>query len=225
MSKFRASGAVPHPPGRRALDHPRRAPGTGKPDMKLLLFAASLRKDSLNRKLARLAADAVRAAGAQVDHADFHEFDMPIYDGDLEKAEGLPPGAIAFRDRLTAADGLVLVTPEYNHSIPGTLKNAIDWLSRARPVPLKGRPALLLSASPGFAGGSRSTWALRVPLELLGTFVYPDHFALPRADQAFAADGAFQDPKNQVRLERLVTEYLAFAEAVSALVPRRLVDE
>lgn len=193
--------------------------------MKLLLFAASLRKDSLNRKLARLAADAVRAAGAGVDHADFHEFDMPLYDGDLEVAHGLPAGAIALRDRVEASDGLVIVTPEYNHSIPGTLKNAIDWLSRAKPVPLKSRPALLLSASPGLAGGSRSTWALRVPLQLLGTFVFPDHFALPRADQAFSADGAFADPKNQVRLERLVKEYLAFAEAVSALVPRRVVEE
>ncbi|HYG70381.1 MAG TPA: NAD(P)H-dependent oxidoreductase [Anaeromyxobacteraceae bacterium] len=193
--------------------------------MKLLLFAASLRKDSLNRKLARLAADALRAAGASVDHADFHEFDMPLYDGDLEKAEGLPLGAVALRDRLAAADGLVLVTPEYNHSIPGTLKNAIDWVSRARPVPLKGRPALLLSASPGLAGGSRASWAVRVPLELLGTFLFPDHFALPRADQAFGRDGAFVDPKNQARLEALVKEYLAFAEAVSALVPRRVVGE
>jgi chromate reductase, NAD(P)H dehydrogenase (quinone) len=193
--------------------------------MKLLLFAASLRKDSLNRKLARLVVAALRAAGAEVDHADFHEFDMPLYDGDLETAHGLPAGAVALRDRLGAADGLVIVTPEYNHSIPGTLKNAIDWLSRAKPVPLKGRPALLCSASPGFAGGSRSTWALRVPLELLGTFVFPDHFALPRADQALTPEGAFQDARNQARLERLVKEYLQFAEAVSALVPRRVVAE
>lgn len=193
--------------------------------MKLLLFAASLRKDSLNRKLAALAADAARASGAEVDHADFHDFDMPLYDGDLEGAEGLPKGAIALRDRITAADGLVIVTPEYNHSIPGTLKNAIDWISRARPVPLKSRPVLLLSASTGLGGGSRGAWALRVPLEYLGAFLFPDQFELAKAGDAFDAAGRFVDPKRQARLEALVKEYLAFAEAVSALVPRRVVSE
>ena len=95
--------------------------------MRLFAFAASLRRDSLNRKLLRLAEQAAERAGATIDHADFREFDMPLYDGDVEAASGLPPGAQKLRERFLGADAFMIVSPEYNFSIPGTLKNAIDW--------------------------------------------------------------------------------------------------
>lgn len=193
--------------------------------MRLLVFAASFRRESFNKRLARLAADAATRAGAAVDLADFRAFEMPLYDADLEAAQGLPAGAIALRDRLVRADGLVLATPEYNHSIPGPTKNAIDWLSRAKPSAMKGRPVLLLSASSGLAGGSRATWALRTPLEYCGMYVFPEHLAVPRAGDAFTEDGAFRDPALATRLDRLMKDYLRFADAVSALVPRRAVTE
>jgi NAD(P)H-dependent FMN reductase len=179
--------------------------------VKLLAFAGSLRRESLNKRLARLAADLARARGAEVDLADFREFELPVYDGDLEAERGLPPGAEALRARLAAADGLLVATPEYNNSVPGPVKNAVDWLSRAKPNPLRDRPALVLSASPGLAGGSRGAWALRVPLELNGMPVYPGMFSLPQANQAFGDDGRLRDAAVQERLERLVVDFLAYA--------------
>ena len=102
--------------------------------MRVFAFAASLRRDSFNRKLIRLAAQASERAGASVDHADFHEFDMPLYDGDVEAASGIPAGAQKLRERFLSADAFMISTPEYNYSIPGVLKNAIDWVSRATPA-------------------------------------------------------------------------------------------
>src|SRR5262249_12244463 len=133
--------------------------------MKILAFAASLRADSLNKKLLRIAIEAAREAGAEVDHADFREFMMPLYDGDMQTTTGFPEGAQELQRRLDAADGILISSPEYNFSIPGTLKNAIDWVSRMRPVPWRGKSALLLAASTSLAGGIRGLWQLRIPLE------------------------------------------------------------
>jgi NAD(P)H-dependent FMN reductase len=94
--------------------------------MRLFAFAAALRRDSLNRKLVRLAAAAAERAGATVELADFHDFDMPLYDGDLEATSGVPEGARRLRERFLATDAFLISSPEYNFSMPGTLKNAID---------------------------------------------------------------------------------------------------
>src|SRR5258705_1923799 len=123
--------------------------------MRLFTFAAALRRDSLNRKLLRLAAQAAERAGAIVDLADFHEFDMPLYDGDVEAASGVPAGAQKLRERFLGADAFMIAPPEYNFSMPGTLKNAIDWASRAQPYAWAGKPGLLMSASPSLVGGNR----------------------------------------------------------------------
>jgi NAD(P)H-dependent FMN reductase len=102
--------------------------------MKILAFAASLRKDSYNRKLIAQAVEHLKAMpGVDVDHADYREFEMPIYDGDLEDSSGIPAGGLELIKRVQAADAIVISTPEYNGSIPGTLKNAIDWASRTDP--------------------------------------------------------------------------------------------
>jgi len=188
------------------VDHPR------TPGLKVLVFAASLRKESLNRKLAALAGRLAERQGATVDLASLRDFDVPLYDGDLEAANGVPPGALEFRRRLQENDAFIVSSPEYNFSMPGTLKNLIDWTSRIRPQPFDGQHALLLSASPSLAGGNRGLWALRVPLEHLGTRVFPDMFSLSMAHKAFAGDD-FADPALRVRFEKNVQGFLSLAEA------------
>lgn len=185
---------------------------TAGPRLKLLVFAASLRAGSLNRKLAALAARVAGQYGATVDHASMRDFDVPLYDGDLEASSGIPPGAQALRDRLLANDAFVISCPEYNGSMPGTLKNLIDWTSRFRPQPFDARHALLLSASPSLAGGNRGLWALRMPLEHLGTRVFPDMFSLSMAHKAFSGD-ELADPALRARFEKNLQAFLSLAEA------------
>ena len=103
--------------------------------MNVLVFAASLRRESLNRKLAALAAEMARAEGAEVDFAEFRTFDVPSYDGDMNEREGFPAGALELKTRLERNDATIIAVPEYNYSIPGAFKNLIDWVSRARPMP------------------------------------------------------------------------------------------
>lgn len=183
--------------------------------MKLLAFAAALRQGSLNRQLIRLVVERVRTHGVDVDAADFHEFDMPLYDGDIEAATGIPAGGQTLAARIGAADGLIIASPEYNMSVPGTLKNAIDWVSRCKPMPLRGKTALLVSASPSLVGGNRGLWALRVPLEVLGTCVHPDMFSLAQAHQAFDEQGQLKDPQLLKLLDRIIAGFVANASALA----------
>ncbi|MSP79859.1 MAG: NADPH-dependent oxidoreductase [Rhodospirillales bacterium] len=186
--------------------------------MKILAFAASLRKDSFNRKLVRLAADVAKSAGAEIDFAEFREFDMPLYDFDLQQSGGMPKGTQEMARRITAADGMIIASPEYNFSMPGTLKNAIDWLSRMTPVPLRGKMGFLCAASPSLVGGHRGLWALRPPLEGLGVFIYPDHFALAAANAAFDDGGKLKDAALATMLENQVKGYVKTLGAVSGKI-------
>jgi NAD(P)H-dependent FMN reductase len=182
------------------------------PTLKLLVFGASLRAGSLNRKLAELAASVAGANGATVDLASMRDFDVPSYDGDVEGRDGIPAGAQELRRRLLDNDAFVIAAPEYNGSMPGLLKNLIDWTSRFRPQPFDGRHALLISASPSMAGGNRGLWSLRVPLEHLGARVYPDMFSLAMAHKAFA-DDRIADAALQARFEKNLQAFLSLAEA------------
>ncbi|WFB05999.1 NAD(P)H-dependent oxidoreductase [Streptomyces sp. LX-29] len=181
--------------------------------LRVLVFGGALRADSTNARLASLVARLVTAAGATVDLATMRDFEMPAYDGDVEEARGLPQGALALRDRLEACNAFVISSPEYNASVPGVLKNAIDWVSRVRPQPFKSKHALLVSASPSMVGGNRGLWALRVPLEHLGTRVYPDMFSLAKAHQGFTEDGRLADEGLQERLAETVSGFLSLVEA------------
>ena len=116
------------------------------------------------------------------------EFDVVPYDADEEHAVGFPAGAEELRRRLEQTDAFLIVSPEYNASMPGVLKNAIDWVCRIRPQPFNERQGLVMSASPSMVGGNRGLWALRVPLEHLGARIYPDMFSLSQAHQAFDGD-------------------------------------
>jgi NAD(P)H-dependent FMN reductase len=157
--------------------------------MKLFAIAGSRRTGSLNGKLLGIAAEILRGRGVVIDLAALRDFDLPFYDGDLEAAGQIPAGATALAARIAGADGLLVVSPEYNYSLPGELKNAIDWMSRLKPMPLRGKRALLLSASPSLVGGNRGVWALRVPLEGLGVHVFPEMYSLASAHQNLAGDG------------------------------------
>ena len=183
---------------------------------KVLAFAASVRRASWNRKLVQLAADLARQGGADVDLADFREFDMPLYDADAQAASGIPGGAEELGRRIGAADGLMIACPEYNFSMPGTLKNAIDWVSRIRPVPLRGKSGFLLAASNGQVGGIRGLWQLRIPLEGLGVLLHPDMYTLPWADKAFGPDGRLLEQERQDRLSAMVQGYLNVARKLAA---------
>ncbi|MCX4529387.1 MULTISPECIES: NADPH-dependent FMN reductase [unclassified Streptomyces] len=181
--------------------------------LRVLVLAGSSREGSVNARLAALVAGQVERSGARVDLARIRDFEMPVYDGDTEADQGQPPGAGALRDRLLAAQALVIASPEYNASLPGVLKNAIDWVSRFRPQPFKDKQTLLVSASPSMVGGNRGLWALRVPLEHLGARVYPDMFSLAMAHSAFGADGELTDEGLRERLAATVDSFLALAEA------------
>lgn len=182
------------------------------PDLRVLVFAASRRRASLNRKLAALAAGAIRARGVTVDHASMEEFDVPMYDGDVEEGQGIPAGAAELKRRLEACDAFVIASPEYNGSMAGTIKNLVDWTSRFRPQPFYGVHGLLLSASPSMAGGNRGLWALRVPLEHLGARIFPDMFSLAQAHKALAGED-IADPALRRRFDDTLEAFLSLAEA------------
>jgi chromate reductase len=181
--------------------------------VKLLVFGASLRKDSLNDRLATLAAEIVTIKGGAVDRARMSEFDCPSYDGDVEARGSMPEPAKALCRRIIEADGFVIASPEYNASMPGYLKNVIDWVSRLRPQPFNGRQGLLLSASPSMIGGNRGLWSLRVPLEHLGARIYPDMFSLAQAHAAFNESGRLSDEMLQKRFESTISCFLDLVEA------------
>ena len=186
--------------------------GTREP-VRVLVFSASLRSESLNSRLARLAGATVEANGGDVDFASMAEFDAPSYDGDVQASDGFPAGADELRRRLERADAFVVASPEYNSSIPGSLKNAIDWVSRFRPQPFNERHGLLVSASPSMVGGNRGLWALRVPFEHLGARLYPDMFSLAQAHKAFDTDGRIANEQLQERFEANVANFMDLVEA------------
>ena len=175
---------------------------------KILAFAGSTRTGSFNKKLVKIAAAGARAAGAEVTALDLRDLPMPLYDGDLEANEGIPPNARTLKELMLAHQGLLISAPEYNSGISGVLKNAIDWASRSAPGegPLAcfvGKTAALMSASPGGLGGLRGLVHVRSILSNIHVLVLPDQIPLPRAQEAFDVDGMLKDPKQRASIERL----------------------
>lgn len=180
----------------------------------ILAFAGSTRTASWNKKLIAVGAESVRRAGAQLTLIDLRDLPMPLYDGDLEAAEGLPANARELKRLMVAHDGFLLSCPEYNSSISGVLKNAIDWVSRPQrdepPAPaFRGKVAALLAASPGNLGGIRALFTVRQVLTVLGTIVLPTQFGLARANEAFDAGGALKDPAHQKAVDNVTAELVS----------------
>ena len=177
------------------------------------MFSASLREGSLNTQLAGLAAGVIETNGGTVDLASMADFDCPSYSGDVQRDNGFPTGAEELRRRLDASDAFVICSPEYNASLPGGLKNSVDWVSRFDPQPFHERQALLMSASPSMVGGNRGVWALRVPFEHLGARVFPDMFSLAQAHHAFDGDGQLGNEVLRRRFETTIVNFMDLVEA------------
>jgi chromate reductase, NAD(P)H dehydrogenase (quinone) len=176
-------------------------------------LAGSLRKGSFNASLLRAAAAAV-PAGSEIVIDSIRG--IPLYDGDLEAAEGIPAPVAALKDKIAAADGLLLVTPEYNNSIPGVFKNAIDWLSRP-PADIKrvfgGRKVALIGASPGGFGTILSQEAWLPVLRTLGTQPwFGGRLMVSRAGNMFDASGVLTDEATQKQLAQFVAGFVAFVD-------------
>jgi NAD(P)H-dependent FMN reductase len=177
------------------------------------VFSASLREGSLNTRLAGLAASAIEARGGLVDRASMVQFDTPSFNADVHRNSGVPPGGVELRRRLEGCDGFVISSPEYNASMPGLLKNAVDWVSRFNPQPFNERHCLLMSASPSMVGGNRGRWCLRVPFEHLGARVYPEMFSFAQADRGFDGEGRIADDRLRQRFETTIGAFMDLVEA------------
>jgi NAD(P)H-dependent FMN reductase len=188
---------------------------------RILALAGSTRSGSFNKKLVRIAASGARNAGAEVTEIDLRDFPMPIYDGDLEAREGVPEHARRLKRLLIEHQGLLLACPEYNSSITGVLKNAIDWASRPERedepdlVCFKGKTAALLSASPGGLGGLRGLYHVREILANIYVQVIPELVTVRGVQEGktFTADGKLSDPKLQKQAE---DQGKRLAEAIAA---------
>lgn len=175
---------------------------------RILAFSGSLRKNSFNQRLVRVASEGAGKAGADVTVIDLSDFPLPVFDEDFEKAEGVPNSAIKLKEMLKQHDGFLIACPEYNSSITAALKNAIDWASRPLPdeQPMecfKGKVAAIMSASPGALGGLRGLVHVRAILSNIGVLVLPDQRAISQAHEAFNDDGSLKNPKQQDAIEQI----------------------
>ena len=165
--------------------------------IKLLGISGSLRAGSYNSMLVREAARVF--APAEFTFADLR---LPLYDGDLEE-QGMPQSVLTLCDQISAADAIVISTPEYNKNPSGVLKNALDWVSRVRPVPLVGKPVAVVSASAGLAGGQRATaalWLMLIPFKV--RLVAETEVAIGNASERFGDDGKLIDTRLAGVLDR-----------------------
>lgn len=180
--------------------------------MKYLLLCGSLRAESLNKKLLKVCASILSEKKSNVvEIVDLKTLSIPVYDGDVE-ALGIPQGVEKLAQLISQSHALILCSPEYNGSISGVLKNTIDWVSRVRPIPFERKPVFLAGASPGAFGAIRGLGATRPPLEILGAYVYPQPFALPKADQAFNKAAGLDDEKSRKKLIDSLKLFEEFAQ-------------
>jgi NAD(P)H-dependent FMN reductase len=159
--------------------------------LKILVIPGSLRSGSLNAKLAAVAAHALALEGAEITRISLSDFPLPIYDGDLQAKSGVPKHAVNLKRMMAAHQGVLIVTPEYNSSVPALVKNTIDWVSRVqdahetRGQVFRDRVFAIASASGGRLGGARALAALRLILSACHATVIPNQLALPFADDAY----------------------------------------
>jgi NAD(P)H-dependent FMN reductase len=184
---------------------------------KILAFAGSLRKDSLNKKLVKIAVKGAQDAGADVTYIDLKDYPLPVYDQDLEESQGLPENAKKLKKLLLEHDGFLIASPEYNSSIPGNLKNMIDWTSRpASPDEVYlccfiDKAVALMSASPSPLGGIRGLVHTRSIFGNIFSHVLPKQKCIPNADKAFDEKGQLVNAKHQedvINLGKDLTQFL-----------------
>jgi len=183
--------------------------------IKVLAFSGSFRSGSYNRKLLKIAAGYAKASGADVEVMDLKELSMPVYDGDIQ-AKGLPASVLEFKAKIEASDLLIIASPEYNYSVPGGLKNAIDWASRGENS-FKGKHAVVCGASNGHYGTARMQPHLRQVLECVNVFVLPQpQVFIPYCEAAFNPDDSLKDAKAAGALKNLIELTIKKAAAVES---------
>lgn len=183
---------------------------------RILVFGGSIRTGSLSAKLAAHAARELAMMNAESNLISLADYEMPIYDGDLEERDGVPENAQKLRRMMASHDGIYIATPEYNASMPPLLKNAIDWISRGKsePDPYKHCIFAIGATSNGRFGGYRALYHLRQSLELgLGALVLPQQVAISGAGSAFDDSGALKDEANQKLLRASLEKLVVMAGA------------
>ncbi len=188
--------------------------------VRLIIMTGSARRDSLNRITALALKDAAERAGASTTWIEPSDYPLPLYDGDLEAAEGLPDAAARLQSVFAGHDGLLLAGPEYNGFFSPLVKNTFDWLSRPLPgdpgrsgtLHFRGKPAGIATASPGALGGIRSLQHTRQYLSNLGFLVVPDQLGIPFANKAFGADGKPVEARTSTALEAVAGAVVRLAE-------------
>ncbi len=182
--------------------------------MKILAFAGSLRVDSYNKKLVKIAIKGAEKAGAEVTFIDLKDYPLPLYDQDLEEKDGLPKNALKIKELMWQSDGFIIASAEYNSSISAVLKNVIDWASRKATADEKDlscfidKWALIMSASPSELGGLRGLVHLRAILGNIYTFVMPRQKCIPKAYEAFEVNGDLKNPQQQKSVEALAEQFV-----------------
>lgn len=180
---------------------------TSKP--KILAFAGSLRKDSLNKKLVKIAIKGAQDAGAEITYIDLKDYPLPLYDQDIEDSEGIPPNALKLKELMLKHEGFLISCPEYNSSMPAAFKNVIDWVSRPASknevylCSFIDKVVVLMSASPGGLGGLRGLVHVRAMFGNIFSLVLPQQKSISGADKAFKPDGSLVDAKQQAEVEKL----------------------
>jgi NAD(P)H-dependent FMN reductase len=188
---------------------------------KFLMFAGSARKASTNKQLAALAASTAKAEGADVTLIDLKDFEMPLYDGDLEQDRGLPENAKRLKQLFVEHDGIFIASPEYNSSISPLLKNALDWISRPHTEsepPLwafNGKVMAIGSVAPGAFGGLRGLVLLRMMLGNIGVAVVPSQIAISHGVTAFDDVGALKDEQQSQMLKATIKQLTLTTEAIT----------
>jgi chromate reductase, NAD(P)H dehydrogenase (quinone) len=174
----------------------------------ILAFSGSARKGSYNQKLVQIAALGAQQAGAELTVINMADYPLPIFNQDIEKAEGLPQQAQSLKQLFSGHDGFLIASPEYNSAFSPLLKNAIDWVSRREgdetyQLAFRDKVAVIMSTSPGALGGLRGLVFLRMLLGNIGITVLPDQQAVAHADKAFHADGHLLDNEKQAAVIKL----------------------
>lgn len=184
--------------------------------IKLVFFAGSSRGGSINKQLAKAAANAAKSAEVETTFIDLADFDIPMFNGDLEHEIGKPADVVKLKAMLANCDGIFIASPEYNGVYTGLLKNTIDWMSRniggKEVTPFRDKVLAISAASPGPRGGLSSLGPLRLLLSQLGSFVIPTQAAI--GGPAFNDDGSLKDEKHQQLLGGVLTQLIKTAKAL-----------
>ena len=182
--------------------------------LKILVIPGSLRTGSLNAKLAAAAAHELALAGAEVTRISLGDFPLPIYDGDLQSKSGVPKNAVNLKRMMSAHHGVLIVTPEYNSSVPALFKNTIDWVTRVQDAHetcgqvFRERAFAIAAASDGRLGGTRALAALRLILTACHATVIPNQLALSFAIEAYDDMDRLKHPADVDALAALVRQLI-----------------